>query len=79
MMIANLAIELSRTRPQAIAVALHPGTVATALSDPFQKNVPPGQLLDPAQSAEHLLAVIDELDTEASGTLRAWDGSVITP
>lgn len=32
------AIELARTRPEAVCVALHPGTVATPLSAPFAKK-----------------------------------------
>ena len=36
-MVRTAAIELARTRPQAICVALHPGTVNTGLSGPFAK------------------------------------------
>jgi NAD(P)-dependent dehydrogenase (short-subunit alcohol dehydrogenase family) len=32
------AVELARTRPEAVCVALHPGTVATPLSAPFAKK-----------------------------------------
>lgn len=77
MIIANLAIELRRTHPEAIAVALHPGTVATALSKPFQRNVSADQLTAPETSAAHLLNVVDSLTIAESGTIRAWDGSAI--
>lgn len=74
MIIANLAIELSRTRPLAIAVGLHPGTVDTSLSVPFQKGVPEGKLFSPAVSARHLLSVVKDLTSDASGAVLAWDG-----
>ena len=77
MLIRNFAIELAVRNPRAICVALHPGTVDTALSAPFQANVKPGSLFTPQQSAAHLLRVIDDLDVTRSGTLIAWDGSTI--
>ena len=39
MLVKNLALELARTHPQALAVTLHPGTVDTALSEPFQRGL----------------------------------------
>ncbi|PLK25778.1 SDR family NAD(P)-dependent oxidoreductase [Novosphingobium sp. TH158] len=77
MLVRNFAIELSRSRPQAIAVSLHPGTVDTGLSAPFQRGVPDGKLFTPAQSAASLLAVIDGLASEDNGSFLAWDGSRI--
>ena len=79
MIIANLAIELHRTRPHAIAVGLHPGTVDTTLSALFQKGVADGKLFSPAVSARHLLSVIDDLTNTASGSVWAWDGQRIAP
>ncbi|WP_310533031.1 SDR family NAD(P)-dependent oxidoreductase [Novosphingobium sp.] len=77
MLVRNCAIELARTRPKAIAVALHPGTVDTALSQPFQRGVPLDKLFTPDRSAGHLLEVIDGLAREDSGGLFAWDGQRI--
>ena len=57
--------------------ALHPGTVNTALSAPFQRGVPADKLFSPDQSAAALLAVIDRLTPADSGGLFAWDGSAI--
>ena len=74
MIIANLAIELARSHPSAIAVGLHPGAVDTALSLPFQKSVPAGRLLSPHASAQYLLTVIDGLEDADSGAVLAWDG-----
>jgi len=77
MLIQTMAIELKRTRPQAILVGLHPGTVDTALSKPFQRGVPEGRLFTPDESAERLLTVMDGLGPEDSGGVLAWDGTRI--
>ncbi len=77
MLVRNFAIELGRTNPAAVAVALHPGTVDTALSRPFQRGVPAEKLFTPAQSAAHLLSVIEGLTPADSGTLIGWDGTTI--
>lgn len=77
MIIANLAIELRRTRPLAIAIGLHPGTVDSKLSAPFQKNVPAGKLFLPSTSAQYLLTVINGTSLEQSGSTLAWDGQTI--
>jgi NAD(P)-dependent dehydrogenase (short-subunit alcohol dehydrogenase family) len=74
MLVRTFAIELARRNPTALCVALHPGTVDTALSAPFQSGVPDGRLFKPRQAAEHLLHVIDGLDASASGNAFAWDG-----
>lgn len=73
----TLAIEAARSRPDAIVMALHPGTVATGLSEPFQAGVTPDRLFTPAESAAHLLRVVAEAGPEHSGGLWAWDGSRI--
>ncbi|MEY2943384.1 MAG: hypothetical protein RLY97_1398 [Pseudomonadota bacterium] len=63
--IHTAAIELSRKNPASVCVALHPGTVATDLSDPFAKSGLDVQT--PHESASKLLAVIDGLSPENSG------------
>ena len=78
-LIRTLAIELARQRKDAVCVALHPGTVDSALSRPFQGGVSENKLFAPAFAAERLLSVIDEIDASASGQLLAWDGQVIPP
>jgi NAD(P)-dependent dehydrogenase (short-subunit alcohol dehydrogenase family) len=77
MLIRNFSIELGRKRKQAICVGLHPGTVDTQLSEPFQRNVPDGKLFSPEKSAGHLLDVLGELKVEDSGHSYAWDGQRI--
>ena len=77
MMVRNFAIELGRSNPAAIAVTLHPGTVDTPLSRPFQRNVPAEKLFTAEQSATYLLGVIDGLLPSDAGTLKSWDGSTL--
>lgn len=77
--VKTLSIELSRQRKDAICAALHPGTVDSALSRPFQSSVPAHKLFTAAYSAEQLLVVIDALDPSRTGQLIAWDGSTIEP
>ncbi len=77
--VKTLAIELARTRPETIAVALHPGTVDTALSAPFQRGLAEGQLLTPQASAAALLEVLDRLDPADSGGCFDWRGARIAP
>ena len=74
-----MAIEQRRRYDRAIVVALHPGTVDTALSQPFQGNVAPGKLFAPDRAAVQLLDVIDGLKPGDSGKLFAWDGEAIKP
>ncbi len=78
-LIRTLAIELARGRPDAICVGLHPGTVDSSLSRPFQAGVAAGKLFTPTTAAERLLAVIETLDPANSGQLLGWDGSTIAP
>jgi len=75
MLIVNFAIEMQRTHPLAVVVALHPGTVATSLSEPFQAGVAADKLFTPETSATHLLRVIDQLSPADSGGFFAWDGA----
>jgi NAD(P)-dependent dehydrogenase (short-subunit alcohol dehydrogenase family) len=73
------AIELALKRPLAICVGLHPGTVDTALSKPFQSSVADGKLFTTDQSAAHLLDVIAALTPVQSGRLFDWAGREIAP
>ncbi len=75
MFIRTTAIEYKRTCPQAILVALHPGTTDTQLSLPFQRNVPPEKLFSVDRTVSQLLTVIDGLDASDSGEFFSWDGS----
>jgi len=73
----NLAVELGRRAPNVVCLALHPGTVDTDLSRPFQANVPAERLFDAQRAARQLLGVIDSSSREDSGRFLAWDGREI--
>jgi NAD(P)-dependent dehydrogenase (short-subunit alcohol dehydrogenase family) len=75
MLVRNIAIELRRSRPEAIVVALHPGTTDTGLSQPFQGNVPAEKLFSIDRTVSQLLNVIEGLTIEDSGEFFSWDGS----
>lgn len=77
MLVQNLAIEDRRRNDRSIVVALHPGTVDTALSRPFQGNVPPGRLFDTERAALQLLDVIEEVAVIDSGKLFDFEGKEI--
>ena len=79
MMIKTTAIEITRTHPQSIIVGLHPGTVDSPLSQPFQNNIPKKQLFTPDYSAEKMLTVLQNLQPSDTGKIFAWDGNEINP
>jgi NAD(P)-dependent dehydrogenase (short-subunit alcohol dehydrogenase family) len=77
MMIRTLAIEWQRLPRPVRCFALHPGTVATDLSEPFRKNLKADNIFTPARAAEQLLATINALTNEQSGGFYAYDGQPI--
>jgi NAD(P)-dependent dehydrogenase (short-subunit alcohol dehydrogenase family) len=79
MVVRSAAIETARRAPLAAIVALHPGTVDTPLSQPFQSFVPVEQLFTPAHAARRLLEVLSGVAAADSGKIFAYDGSEITP
>lgn len=79
MFIKCASIEVQRSNQNAIVVGLHPGTVDSNLSKPFQSHLPKGQLFTPDQSAGYLLNVLQELNKEDTGKCFAWDGKEILP
>ena len=77
MLIKTTSIEIARSHKQAIVVGLHPGTVDTNLSKPFQKHVPSDKLFSANYSAKKLVSVLERLSAEDSGKVFAWDGSEV--
>lgn len=69
------SIELGRRGT--IVIALHPGTVNTDLSQPFQKNVPVDELFPVDMAANQLLDVIDSLEEQDNGSFLAYDRTTI--
>ena len=72
-LVRTAAIELRRRQPQALCVALHPGTVATALSAPFAKAGL--EVRPPQEAAQRLLAVLEQLGAADSGGFFNHDGT----
>ena len=77
MIVKTLAIEASMKWKELICVALHPGTVDTALSEPFTARVPPHKLFTPEVSCDHLCRVIEGLTQADTGGFFAWDAEPI--
>ena len=77
MVVKNAAIETARRDKQKIIIGLHPGTVDSDLSAPFQANVAADKLFTPMQSVDYLLHVIDGLAPQDSGKVFAWDGQEV--
>lgn len=78
-LVRTLSIEDKRRNDRGIIVGLHPGTVDTGLSKPFQGNVRPGTLFTPDRAASQLLDVIDGLKAPDSGRLFDFEGKEIAP
>jgi hypothetical protein len=78
MMLKSASLEMRRSHPKSIIVGLHPGTVDSRLSQPFQSCVPPTKLFTPSFSAKKLVHVIENLTPEDTGKLWAWDGTEIS-
>ena len=72
--VRTASIEIARTRPQAVCLALHPGTVETKLSADFTAG---RQTFTPAESANRLLRAMDQATPAESGSFLAYDGSKI--
>lgn len=77
MLLKTLSIELARTHPQLALLMLHPGTVNTPLSEPFQRGVT--NLLSPEESAAAMLRVLDAATPDQSGQQRDWRGELVIP
>ena len=76
-MLKTASIEHARRWPQGIVVGLHPGTVDTGLSKPFQRNVAEGKLFDPDYSARSMLAVLDRLQPADTGKVFDYKGEEV--
>ena len=79
MVIKNLSIELRRYNKESVVIGLHPGTVDSRLSQPFQKNLEDSKIFSADFSVLKLSSVIDSLDIDDSGKCIAWDGEDILP
>ena len=75
MILKGLSIEQKRLNPNSIVFGLHPGTVDSKLSKPFQKNGK--EYFSPKFSAKKLVNVIDKKTTDDDGKIFAWDNAII--
>jgi len=64
-LVRTAAVELARKKPEAVCVALHPGTVRTSLTDGFAKTGL--EVQEPGLAAQRLLGVLDGLAADNSG------------
>ena len=73
--VRTASIELSRTSPEAVCIALHPGTVNTQLSAPFlhARSI----ASSPEATAAHLLNVLDRLNQNDNGGFFDWRGAPV--
>lgn len=74
-LVRTASIELTRRNRQSVCVALHPGTVATALSQPFAKTGL--QVRPPEVAAGELLDVIAALTPAQTGGFLDYRGAPI--
>lgn len=72
-LIHTAAIEVARSRRQAICVALHPGTVATAFTRDYRNH----DAVSASQAAANLLGVMDGLTTADTGGFFDWAGQPV--
>ena len=70
MLVKTASIEVARTHPQAVLVALHPGTVNSALSAPFNGQ----KLTTSRRCGGDMLRVLDGLPAEQTGSFHAYSG-----
>ena len=77
MMLKGLSIEWARKNPESICVGLHPGTVDSALSKPFQRGVPANKLFSPVQSATMLIDTLNGLSSSDTGQVFDFAGKLV--
>ncbi|XP_045805396.1 C-factor-like [Trifolium pratense] len=73
----TISLEFARKKDPIISILLHPGTVDTDLTKPFQKNIPKEKLLTKEYSVQKLLHIINNVKSQDNGKFFAWDGQEI--
>lgn len=76
-MTRNISVEFGRRKDPITCILLHPGTVDTDLSKPFQRNVPENKLFTTEFSVQKLLSIILNAKSHDNGKFFAWDGQEI--
>lgn len=78
MLVKTASVEYRRRVKDSVLVCYHPGTVDTALSKPFQKNVAAEKLFTTDFTASQLITHLPELDREQACHFIDWRGEVVT-
>ncbi|KAB2089968.1 hypothetical protein ERO13_A03G088500v2 [Gossypium hirsutum] len=73
----TISVEFERKKDPIACILLHPGTVDTDLSRPFQRNVPAEKLFAKEFSVQKLLNIINNAKQRDNGKFFAWDGQEI--
>ena len=74
-LLRSAAVELKRSRPEALCIALHPGTVDTSLTRGFTKHGL--EVQTPEAAAARIIDVMDRLNTADSGGFFDQHGHII--
>ena len=77
MAIKTISIEWQTKLPHCCVIAFHPGTTASALSEPFQRNVAPHKLFTPTYTAQCLLHLLAILTPEDTGQFLSYNGNIL--
>ncbi len=72
--VRTASIELARSHPESVLLSLHPGTVATTLSEKYSGN---HERTEPEVSARNMLSVLDRASPAETGRFYAYDGQPI--
>lgn len=72
--VRTASIELARTHPHSVCVALHPGTVQTAFTEKYLGRHPS---VSAAEAADNLLRVVDGLSPAQTGRFFDWAGKEV--
>jgi NAD(P)-dependent dehydrogenase (short-subunit alcohol dehydrogenase family) len=75
-MIKTASIELKMKNKNAVCVAIHPGTVTSKLSKPFQKDNL--KIQSNEESAKNIVQVMTNLKINDSGLFFDWSGDIIS-
>ncbi len=77
MFIKTMSIEWRRSMKNGVVLALHPGTTDTALSKPFQANVPQDKLFSPEKVVCDLIGLMKSSSPQDSGKFLAYNGETL--
>ena len=77
MLLKTAAIEYSRRNRMVKILSLHPGTVDTKLSKPFQRSIPKEQIFTPDYAASRLLTIMKSIAHDGKLDYLDWEGKKI--